>query len=444
MRLFDSRKQSVSEISRALRRETLGIAQQVRERAAEIVEGVRRGGDGALLQFIRQFDCPLVTKRNLWVSEKEMREAEGRVPNRFEEALAVAVERVWRYHEGERQASWFVNDAFGSLMGQQIAPLRRVACPIPGRLAPAPSSVVMTVVPARVAGVEEVYVFSAPNPRTGEIGPEILCAAGMCGVTGILRAGGAHAVAAFAYGTESVPKVDKIAGPGHPYVVAAMRLVFGDVGIGSLPGPSEVMILADETALPYAAWLAADLLAQAEHGPESPAILVSPSGVVLRTVRAELQKQLGRLARKAYASESVKKFGALVRVRGVEEGVDLANEFAPEHAQVVTADGLSVASTMRTAGAVFVGPYSAVAYGDYLAGPSHVLPTAGGGAFFGPLSVNDFVKRTGLVCLSGEGARSLSKAAATLARSEGLGAHAAAVEARAVKARRKRRSTGRL
>jgi len=299
-------------------------------------------------------------------------------------------------------------------------------------------------VPARVAGVEEIYAFSAPNPRTGEIRPQILCAAGMCGVKGLLRAGGAHAVAAFAYGTESVPKVDKIAGPGHPYVVAAMRLVFGDVGVASLPGPSEVMILADDTALAYAPWLAADLLAQAEHGPESPAILVSPSGGLLRAVREELERQLRRLTRQAYAGESLRKFGALVRVKDIEEGVDLVNEFGPEHAQVVTAEGLSVASKIRSAGAVFVGPYSAVAYGDYLAGPSHVLPTAGSGAFFGPLSVNDFVKRTGVVCLTQAAARDLTKAAATLARSEGLGAHAAAVEARAAPSRRKKRAPRRL
>ncbi len=431
MRSLDSRKQKVSAIARDLRRATLSIAQEVQERASAIVAAVRQEGDAALLRCVRQFDCPLVTKRNLWVSERELRQAEGKLARRFREALMLAIERVRAYHQAERPRSWFANDQFGSLMGQQIAPLRRVACPIPGRLAPAPSSVVMTVIPAKVAGVDEVYLFSAPHPKTGAIRAEILFAAKACGAAGVLRAGGAHAVAAFAYGTQSVPKADKIAGPGHPYVVAAMRLVFGDVGISSLPGPSEVAILADDTALPYAAWLAADLLAQAEHGPESPAILISPSDALLTAVRKQVGQQLKQLTRRGYAGESLEKFGALVRVRKVEEGVDLLNAFAPEHAQIVTEDGLATASQVRAAGAVFVGPYSAVAYGDYLAGPSHVLPTAGSGRFFGPLSVNDFVKRTGLVALSREAGSALSRPAAALARSEGLGGHAAAVEFRA-------------
>ncbi len=431
MRLFDSRKQPLSDIARTLRRETFALAKEVRQRVCEIINAVRQEGEAALLRFLRQLDTPLVTKRNLWVTEKEFRDAEGRVSARVREALVLAAERVRAYHEAELPRSWSIRDEYGSVMGQQICPLRRVACAIPGVAAPLPSSVVMSVIPAKVAGVEEVYAFSAPNRRTGAIRPEILFAAKLCGVGGMLRGGGAPAVAAFAYGTESVSKVDKIAGPGNAYVVGAMREVYGDVGIAGLAGPSEVVVLADESASRYASWLAADLLAQAEHAPDSPAVLVSASASLLRAVRAELNKQLPRVGRRAYARESLRRFGALVRVQALEEGIELVNEFAPEHLQIVTEQAEAVAAQVRTAGAIFLGPYSAVAYGDYLAGPSHVLPTGGSAAFFGPLSVNDFVKRTGLVALSPEAARGLSKPAVALARSEGLTAHAAAVELRA-------------
>lgn len=427
MKTFDSAVTPLQEIVRALRAPATGALEEQRL-VADIVAGVRDGGDEALVKFARQYDSPLITQRSLFVSTQEIEAANAKVDKEFLSALETASERIAAFHRRQLAGSWSFEED-GILLGQRFTPIERVACCVPSRAAPLPSSVLMTVVPARVAGAGEVIVMCPPKQDTGEVNPHILAAARMAGADRVLRVGGAHGVAALAFGTESVPKVHKIVGPGNVFVTLAKRMVFGIVGIDSLAGPSEIVVLADFSADP--ALVAAELLSQAEHSRDAVAVAVSDSVSLLAAVETQIQEQLPGLERSQTARVSLDENGALVRVVNLEQGIEFVNLFAPEHLQLAVSEPKKAADEVRNAGAIFLGQTTPEAFGDYIAGPSHVLPTGGTALFSSPLSVLDFLKCSSLLMCSRESLSALAPAAVALARVEGLTAHARAVAAAA-------------
>jgi histidinol dehydrogenase len=340
--------------------------------------------------------------------------------------IAVAADRIRRYHERQRAESWAYTEADGTVLGQKVTPLDRVGLYVPGGKAAYPSSVLMNAIPARVAGVGEL-VMVVPTPA-GERNPLVLAAACLAGVDRVFAIGGAQAVAALAYGTETVPAVDKIVGPGNAYVAAAKRRVFGTVGIDMVAGPSEILVICDGATDPD--WIAMDLFSQAEHDEDAQAILVSPDATVLDRVAASADRQLAQMPRRDVIRASLAKRGALIRVRDLAEACDIANRVAPEHLELSVREPEKWIERIRHAGAIFVGPYSSEAIGDYCAGPNHVLPTSRTARFSSPLGVYDFQKRSSIINLSREGARTLGHIASQLARGEGLPAHARSAEYR--------------
>lgn len=392
-----------------------------------IIAQVRRGGDRALIDFTRRFDGVRLTSGTLRVTAKEWDTAEGEVDRRTKEALAYGARRVEAYHQRQRREGWWMTDGSGSLLGQQVRPLERVGIYVPGGKASYPSTVLMNAIPARVAGVERIVMVSPPDKKGG-LNPAILVAARLAGVAEVYKVGGAQAVAALAYGTETVPRVDKIVGPGNIYVVLAKRAVYGDVGIDMIAGPSEVVVVADETA--RADWAAADLLAQAEHDEMARPILVTPSEALSRRVKAQLVVQLRSLPRRGIAAKALERNGALVLTRDLDEALACANGLAPEHLGLMVADPLRWLTKVRHAGAVFLGHWGSEAVGDYVAGPNHVLPTGGTARFSSPLGVEDFVKRTSVVYYSREGLAEAWPHIHRLAQVEGLDAHGRAAKAR--------------
>ena len=395
--------------------------------AAEIVRAVRRRGDSALVAYARKFDGIRLTPATMRVPDAELDAAVAALPRRVVAALRLAARRIRAFHAKQRQASWSYRDATGLVLGQQITPLRRVGVYVPGGKGAYPSSVLMNVVPARVAGVDEVLMVSPAGEQGHPIA--VLAAARIAGVDAVYRIGGAQAVAALAYGTKSVPRVDKIVGPGNAYVQAAKRQVYGQVDIDATAGPSEVLIIADGTADPR--YVAADLLAQAEHGSgDECAILLTTSRRVAAAVAREIDRQLPDLPRRIDIARVLKRRGALIVVRNIDEAIDLAEQIAPEHLEIQARNARQIAGRLRNAGAIFCGDEAPAALGDYLAGPNHVLPTGGSARFFSPLGVYDFVKRTSVVVAPRGSLRSLAPAVETLAELEGYQAHAAAVRIR--------------
>ncbi|MGQ9524184.1 MAG: histidinol dehydrogenase [Armatimonadota bacterium] len=391
----------------------------------QIIDDVRTRGDAALRELSVRYDkvefecCP--------VPDGDFDAAYQAVSREFLDAVRTAAENIRRFHENQVPRSWFATDETGAILGQLIRPLERVGLYAPGGTATYPSTVLMTAVPAKVAGVEQVILCTPPRFAT----PHVLVAAREAGVSSVYRLGGVPAIAAMAFGTESVPKVDKICGPGGPYVVLAKKLVYGHVGIESLPGPSEVLVVADDSA--RADWVAADMLSQAEHGGvdgESPCILVTPSQKLADEVAKELELQLSRLDRREIAESSVRSAGFIVVTRTLEEAAEVATLIAPEHLELVVRDPWYLLPMIRNAGAVLVGEWTPEPIGDYVAGPSHVLPTGGTARFSSPLNVEDFVKRSSLIRYSRAALKRTGPAAVTLAKAEGFGAHAAAVECR--------------
>jgi histidinol dehydrogenase len=394
---------------------------------ATIIADVRARGDAALLEYTQRFDR--VTARR--VAELEIRAAElegalGGLPADVHGPIAVAADRIRRYHERQRAESWAYTEADGTVLGQKVTPLDRVGLYVPGGKAAYPSSVLMNAIPARVAGVGEL-VMVVPTPA-GERNPLVLAAACLAGVDRVFAIGGAQAVAALAYGTETVPAVDKIVGPGNAYVAAAKRRVFGTVGIDMVAGPSEILVICDGATDPD--WIAMDLFSQAEHDEDAQAILVSPDATFLDRVAASADRQLAQMPRRDVIRASLAKRGALIRVRDLAEACDIANRVAPEHLELSVREPEKWIERIRHAGAIFVGPYSSEAIGDYCAGPNHVLPTSRTARFSSPLGVYDFQKRSSIINLSREGARTLGHIASQLARGEGLPAHARSAEYR--------------
>lgn len=396
----------------------------------DIVMRVRREGDRALLEFSNRFDgLGAVDAVHLEVPRQRLKAALDGLPPEQREALTAARDRVRAYHEKQRQDSWQYTEADGTVLGQQITPLDRVGIYVPGGKASYPSSVLMNAMPAKVAGVQEI-IMVVPTPR-GEVNELVFAAAHLAGVDRVFTIGGAQAVAALAYGTETVPRVDKIVGPGNIYVATAKRMVFGQVGIDMIAGPSEILIYCDGKTDPD--WIAMDLFSQAEHDEQAQAILLSEDEAFLAAVYASIERLLPTLARQDIARVSLARRGALIRVRDREEALALINRIAPEHLELSVDQPEALLPQIRHAGAIFMGRHTPEALGDYCAGPNHVLPTSGTARFSSPLGVYDFQKRTSLIGCSPAGASVLGQVASVLARGESLEAHARSAEYRIIK-----------
>ena len=398
------------------------------ERAvADIVRDVRRRGDAALLEYTRRFDrVEVVDAATLELSRDELQAALASLGGAERDALQAAAERVRSYHAHQLAKSWSYVEPDGTRLGQQITPLDRVGLYVPGGKAAYPSSVLMNALPARVAGVPEL-VMVVPTPD-GVRNPLVLAAACIAGVDRVFAVGGAQAVAALAYGTATVPAVDKIVGPGNAYVAEAKRRVFGTVGIDMIAGPSEILVVCDGSTDPD--WIAMDLFSQAEHDEMAQSILLTPDAAFADRVAASIAKLLPAMTRRDVIARSLADRGALIVVGSMDEACDIANRIAPEHLEISTRDAAHWAARIRHAGAIFVGPWSSEAIGDYCAGPNHVLPTMRTARFSSPLGVYDFQKRSSLIEVSAAGARTLGRIASTLARGEGLEAHALSAEMR--------------
>ncbi len=393
----------------------------------EIIALVRQEGDAALLAYTARFDhYQAADAAELELGRRALKAAWEGLPPLQAAALQTAAGRIYAYAEQQKMASWRYEEADGTVLGQQITPLDRVGVYVPGGKAAYPSSVLMNVIPAKVAGVPEIIVV-VPTPR-GELNELVLAAAYLSGVDRVFRVGGAQAVAALAYGTASVPRVDKIVGPGNIYVATAKKLVFGQCGIDMIAGPSEILIISDGLTDPD--WLAMDLFSQAEHDENAQAILLSPDAAHLDAVAASIAKLLPTLERKDVIAASLNGRGALIHVKDLEQAAAVANRIAPEHLELSVADPDSLVQRIRNAGAIFMGRHTAEALGDYCAGPNHVLPTSGTAHFSSPLGVYDFQKRSSLIFCSQAGAGELGKTASVLARGEGLTAHARSAEYR--------------
>jgi len=419
-RELDSRQPGFEAAFRALLEAKREASEEVGHAVAEIIAAVRERGDAALLDYTERFDRVALTPATLRVSAAEIRAARAQVPAATLAALELAAGRIAAFHARQKPADLDYVDAAGVRLGHRWTPLDAVGLYVPGGLAAYPSSVLMNALPARVAGVAR-RVICVPTPD-GVLNPLVLAAAELAGITEIYRLGGAQAVAALAYGTESVAAVDKVAGPGNAYVAAAKRQVFGRVGIDSIAGPSEILVLADGDNDP--AWIAADLLSQAEHGADSQSILITDDAAFLRAVAAAVEAQLARLPRAELARASWEDYGALILVGDWEEAAALADRIAPEHLELAVAEPERLAAKVRHAGALFLGRHTPEAIGDYIAGPNHVLPRVRSARFSSGLSVADFMKRTSLVGCTPAALAALAPAAIRLAEAEGLPAHA--------------------
>ena len=398
----------------------------IEKRVAEIVGAVRRQGDRALLRYTRLFDKVRLSAAGMEVPRVEISRALTRVPKEDLDTLRLAAKRIAVFHRRQLQKSWQYRDSLGMLLGQRISPLSRVGVYVPGGKASYPSTVLMNTIPAKVAGVKEIIMTSPIGP--GGDADVILAAAHIAGVDRVFRVGGAQAVAALAFGTRTIPKVDKIVGPGNIFVATAKRMVFGEVNIDSIAGPSEILLVADRSADP--AYVAADMLSQAEHDELASALCVTPSMTVALRIQKAMEGQLCATKRQAITLKSLRNYGAIIVTRSMNEAVQLANLIAPEHIELIVEQPRELARGIHNAGAMFLGPYSAPALGDYLAGPNHVLPTGGSARFFSPLGTYDFLKRTTIIQAEKRGLRALAPHITHLARIEGLDDHARSVEVR--------------
>ncbi|WP_158736735.1 histidinol dehydrogenase [Alteribacillus sp. YIM 98480] len=396
-----------------------------RESVGAIINQVRQNGDKALTDLTEMYDG--VRLENLFVTEEEMKEAYDHIDQQTLESLRRASRNIRSFHERQTRQSWVTTNEDGTMLGQKITPLDSAGVYVPGGKAAYPSTIMMNVIPAQVAGVRNIIMTSPPD-REGKLAPAVLVTAAELGVTHILKAGGAQAVAALAYGTETVPSVDKITGPGNIFVALAKREVFGQVDIDMIAGPSEIVVLADDTA--RSDYVAADLLSQAEHDEMSSAVLVTTSKTLAENVQTEIEKQIAELPRKEIASASIKDHGAIYTAAGLDEAVEAVNQLAPEHLEIITAKPNELLGKIRHAGAIFLGPLSAEPVGDYFAGPNHVLPTNGTARFSSPLNVDDFTKKSSIISYSQTAFERDAEDIAVIARLEGLEAHARSIEVR--------------
>ena len=397
------------------------------ETVQEIVDDVRDNGDAALFSYTKKFDKADITAENVKVTQEEIDYAYTQVSPELLDVIRKAKKNIWEYHEKQKQYSWFDSKPNGTLLGQKVTAHASVGVYGPGGKAVYPSSVLMNVMPAKVAGVEKI-VMTTPCNAEGEVYATTLVAAKEAGVDEIYKAGGAQAIAALAYGTESVPKVDKIVGPGNIFVALAKRAVYGHVSIDSIAGPSEVMVLADETA--NSRYVAADLLSQAEHDEMASAILVTTSEELAEKVSVQVDKFIDELSRKEIMRKSIDNYGYILLADNMSDAIDAVNDIASEHLEIVTANPFDVMTRVKNAGAIFIGEYSSEPLGDYFAGPNHVLPTNGTAKFFSPLSVDDFIKKSSIIYYSREALEAVHTDIEAFAKAEQLTAHANSIAVR--------------
>lgn len=396
-------------------------------RVNEIIENVRANRDAAIFDYTKRFDGADINAENILVTEDEIKEAYEKVDEKLLAVIRKALVNIRKYHEKQRQYSWFDSEESGIILGQKVTALEKVGVYVPGGKAVYPSSVLMNIVPAKVAGVKKI-VMTTPPGKDGKVNPATLVAAKEAGVDAIYKVGGAQAIAALAFGTESIPKVDKIVGPGNIYVALAKKAVFGFVSIDSIAGPSEIMVLADETA--NSRFVAADLLSQAEHDEMASAILVTTSRTLAEQVSKEVEGFVAQLSRKEIIQKSLDNYGYILVAENMDEAIATVNEIASEHLELVTKNPFETMTKIRNAGAIFVGEYSSEPLGDYFAGPNHVLPTNGTAKFFSPLSVDDFIKKSSIISYSREALEPIYKDIVQFAECEQLTAHANSIRVR--------------
>ena len=427
MRTLKLTKETIQNILTDLLKRSPNNYTQYESSVNEIIANVRSNGDQAVFDYTQKFDGATVTADNIEVTEDEIAEAYELVDQKLLEVIRKAKENIRVYHEKQKQYSWFDSSIPGTMLGQKVTPIAKDGVYVPGGKAVYPSSVLMNIMPAKVAGVEEI-IMTTPCNKAGKVNPSTLVAAKEAGADRVFKVGGAQAIAALAFGTESIPKVDKIVGPGNIYVALAKKAVFGHVSIDSIAGPSEILVLADETANPR--FVAADLLSQAEHDELASAILITTSEKLAEEVSKEVDGFCEVLSRKAIIEKSLENYGYILIAPDLDTAIETANEIASEHMEIVTANPFEVMTKIKNAGAIFLGEYSSEPLGDYFAGPNHVLPTNGTAKFFSPLSVDDFIKKSSIISYSRDALHAVYKDIAQFADCEQLTAHANSIRVR--------------
>lgn len=428
MRIVELNENSKKNILEDLLKRSPNNYDQFADSVNEILFHVKKNGDEALFEYTKKFDNADINASNILVTEEEIKEAYDSLENKeLVEIIRKSLNNIKEYHEKQKQYSWFDSKTDGSMLGQKVTPLERVGVYVPGGKAAYPSSVLMNVIPAKVAGVDEIIMVTPPG-KDGKVNPNTLVAANEAGVDKIYKVGGAQAIGAMAYGTASIPKVDKIVGPGNIYVALAKKAVFGYVSIDSIAGPSEILVIADESANPK--YVAADLLSQAEHDELASAILVTTSMELAKEVSQWVDKFVAELSRTEIMQKSLDNYGYILVADTMEDVIDAANEIASEHLEILTKNPFDTMTRIRNAGAIFLGEYSSEPLGDYFAGPNHVLPTNGTAKFFSPLSVDDFIKKSSIISFSREALEPISEDIQKFAKAEGLTAHANSIKVR--------------
>lgn len=427
MRILKLTKETQNNILENLLKRSPNSYGEFESRVNDIIQNVREKRDEAIFEYTLKFDGATIDQDNIRVTEEEIKEAYEQVDPKLLDVIRKALVNIRDYHTKQKQYSWFDSDESGIILGQKVTPLKTVGVYVPGGKAVYPSSVLMNVIPAKVAGVSNI-IMTTPCGKDGKVYPSTLVAAKEAGVDAIYKVGGAQAIAALAFGTESIPKVDKIVGPGNIYVALAKKAVFGYVSIDSIAGPSEIMVLADETANPR--FVAADLLSQAEHDEMASAILVTTSETLAEQVSVEVDKFVATLSRKEIIRKSLDNYGYILVADTMQDAIDTVNEIASEHLELVTKNPFETMTKIRNAGAIFIGEYSSEPLGDYFAGPNHVLPTNGTAKFFSPLSVDDFFKKSSIISYSREALKPVYKDIVQFAECEKLTAHANSIRVR--------------
>lgn len=427
MRILKLTKETQNNILENLLKRSPNSYGEFESRVNDIIQNVREKRDEAIFEYTLKFDGATINQDNIRVTEEEIKEAYEQVDPKLLDVIRKALVNIRDYHAKQKQYSWFDSDESGIILGQKVTPLKTVGVYVPGGKAVYPSSVLMNVIPAKVAGVSNI-IMTTPCGKDGKVYPSTLVAAKEAGVDAIYKVGGAQAIAALAFGTESIPKVDKIVGPGNIYVALAKKAVFGYVSIDSIAGPSEIMVLADETANPR--FVAADLLSQAEHDEMASAILVTTSETLAEQVSMEVDKFVATLSRKEIIRKSLDNYGYILVADTMQDAIDTVNEIASEHLELVTKNPFETMTKIRNAGAIFIGEYSSEPLGDYFAGPNHVLPTNGTAKFFSPLSVDDFIKKSSIISYSREALEPVYKDIVQFAECEKLTAHANSIRVR--------------
>lgn len=427
MRIVELNKESKKNLLDALLKRSPANYGQYEETVADIIYDIRKRKDAALFEYTEKFDHCSLTKDTILVTGDEIKEAYDSIDPELVRVMKKSADNIRLYHEKQVRNSWFDAKPDGTILGQKILPLSTVGVYVPGGKAAYPSSVLMNVVTAKVAGVERIIMCTPPG-KDGKVNPGTLVAADISGVTEIYKAGGAQAIAAMAFGTESIPKVDKITGPGNIFVALAKKAVFGYVSIDSIAGPSEILVIADETANPR--YVAADLLSQAEHDEMASAILITTSSDLAKQVSKEVDAFTGTLSRREIIEKSLENYGYILVAQNMDEAIEAANDIASEHMEILTKDPFDTMTRVRNAGAIFLGEYSSEPLGDYYAGPNHVLPTNGTAKFFSPLNVDDFTKKTSIISYSREALKAAHRDIELFAEKEGLTAHANSIKVR--------------